>query len=239
MSGPLVDCSGTPVVWFGEASNCEEKTPEAKPLESTELADRDVFLTPLSANTQLVWVVAKRFDSGEGLGPVGVVETTPEGKVVRGVGTLRAFTKNPQHRVEKVGKTEFLVAEGEHCPKSGGRCERSVRIMPLRGGRFVPEPLSHPQGACIGPALFYLSRTASERLPNGWERRYEFNTGLSFGPSGITADEKMSINEVDPRQPNQPGRLLRRAELRREVSVLPARLVTEESSLWSRFFDSK
>lgn len=231
---PLSDCTGTPLLWAGEGNACEEVARFGEPLPATPLGARDLLLTEVRPGLSLAWAVTRRFTNGEGLGPAALVETTAHERIVHAVGPLRAKTEAAL-RLETVGHTQLLVAEGAFCPDGDAApCERTVQIVPRRNNRFIAEPFIDDRGACVGPAVFHLFRTRTVKLPTGWERRFELSTAVSFTPTAIHAQEQMVVKDSDPRQPGTPPRIFRKAQNERTVRVERNRLVTTGPSLWGR-----
>jgi hypothetical protein len=233
---PTVDCSGVPVIWQEpQAEECREPGPEAKPLPPpTRLTEEDLVLETVRADLRLVWVVARRFANGEGLGPVGLVERTSRGFVVRALGSLRAYPRQSRLRLEQAGNITVLVAEGDVCTEDGPPvCRRMARVLPLRQGRFFAEAVSSREdGACLGPAWFPLSREEVLTLPNGLHRKVEFTSTLAVKPEGIVIDEQVVMQNLDPREPSMPPLLYRRAQAQRVLEVKDGRLVGTVPSLW-------
>lgn len=235
LTRPLIDCSGTPVLWASEGESCEELGRYGEPLPSQPLTAEDLVLVSVAPQRWVAWVIARRFSTGEGMGPVAVVDWVDQTLVVRSLGTLRAQTGQVRLQLAKAGSTELLVAEGAYCPPgAGAKCERAALLMPRRGNRFIAEPLTDTRGACVGPAVLHLARSQTQRLDSGWDRRFEMNTSLEFSPSGITALEQMVVSDLDPKQPSVPPRIFRRAQAERFIQVQSQGLVTQEPSLWSR-----
>ncbi|MFL5348859.1 MAG: hypothetical protein ACJ8AT_29020 [Hyalangium sp.] len=235
---PSVDCSGVPVVWQEpQVEECREPGPEAKPLPPpSRLTDEDLVLETVRADLRLVWVVTRRFSNGEGLGPVGLVERTPQGFVVRALGSLRAYPRQSRLRLEQAGDVTVLVAEGEVCTDEAPPvCRRMARVLPLRQGRFFAEAVaSDSDGSCLGPAWFPLSREQVLKLPSGLYRKIEFTSTLAVKPEGIVLDEQVVMSNLDPQQPTMPPLPYRRAQAQRVLSVKDARLVGTSPSLWVR-----
>ncbi|MDY7225760.1 hypothetical protein [Hyalangium rubrum] len=236
---PSLDCSGSPVVWQEpQGEECREAGPEPKPLPPEKLTEEDLVLETVRADTRLVWVVARRFDNGEGLGPVGLVERTPQGFVVRALGSLRAYPRQSRLRLEQAGSTTVLVAEGEVCTdEAPAVCRRMARVLPLRQGRFFSEAVVSSEGACLGPAWFPLSREQVLLLPGGLQRKVEFTSTLAVKPEGIVLDEQVVMHELDPNQASMPPLLYRRAQAQRVLAVKDARLVGTSPSLWVRLME--
>lgn len=240
-SSPSVDCSGVPVLWQEpQPSECREPGPEAKALPPpARLTEEELVLDTVSANLRLVWVVARRFSNGEGLGPVGLVERTPEGYAVLALGSLRAYPRQTKLRLEETKGTRLLIAEGEVCTEETPPvCRRMARVLPLRQERFFAEAVtSGSDGSCLGPAWFPLSREQTFVLPNGWHRKVEFTSTLAVKEEGVVLDEQVVMHNLDPRQPSMPPLLYRRAQAQRVLEVKGARLVGTIPSLWVRLVE--
>ena len=234
---PPVDCSGAPVAWEEPAADeCREPGPQPTPLPPKErLTEEDLVLETTQANERLVWVITRRFSNGEGLGPVALVETTPKGFTVRGLGSMRGMTENVRLRMEHVGSTDVLVAEGDSCTQEEPRvCRRAARILPLRSGRFFSEAVSDSERKCLGAAWFPLSREQVFELPSGLRRKFELTSTLTFGADAITIQEQVAVSDSDPKQPSIPERLYRRAQNERKLRVEDNVLVGSAPSLWVR-----
>jgi hypothetical protein len=250
-SSPSVDCYGVPVVWQEpQPSECREPGPEAKALPPpARLTEEELVLDKVASDLllpwemhgelRLVWVVARRFSNGEGLGPVGLVERTPEGYSVLALGSLRAYPRQARLRLEQTSNALLLVAEGEVCTEETPPvCRRMARVLPLRQERFFAEAVtSGSDGSCLGPAWFPLSREQVFVLPNGWHRRVEFTSTLAVKPEGVVLDEQVVMHNLDPRQPSMPPLLYRRAQAQRLLEVKKARLVGTIPSLWVRLVE--
>jgi hypothetical protein len=236
---PTLDCSGSPVVWQEpQAEECREAGPETRPLPPKQLTEEDLVLETVRADLRLVWVVARRFENGEGLGPVGLVERTPQGFVVRALGSLRAYPRLSRLRLEQSGDVKVLVAEGEVCTDDAPAvCRRMARVLPLRHGRFFSEAVVSSDGTCLGPAWFPLSREEVLVQPNGLHRKVEFTSALAVKPEGIVLDEQVVMHDLDPRQPAMPRMLYRRAQAQRVLAVKDSRLVATGPSLWVRLLE--
>lgn len=239
---PSVDCSGAPVAWEEPVSDeCREAGPQPLPLPPKEkLTEEDLVLETTRANQRLVWVITRRFSNGEGLGPVALVDTTVKGFIVRGLGSLRGMTQNARLRLEHVGDTDVLVAEGDACTDTQPQvCRRAARILPLRSGRFFSEAVSDSDNACLGAAWFPLSREQVFELPSGLRRKFELTSTLTFGSDAITIQEQVAVSDSDPKQPAIPERLYRRAQNERKLKVENNVLVGSAPSLWARMVEQQ
>jgi hypothetical protein len=241
-SRPTVDCSGAPVVWQEPvADECREPGPEALPLPPAErLTDEDLIMATVRADLRLVWVIARRFSNGEALGPVGLVERTDDGIIVRALGSLRSFPRHASLRLEKSGDVDVLVAEGEQCTAEEPiACRRFIRLLPMRHGRFFAEAVTSQEGRCLGPNWFPLAREEVLTLPNGLNRKVEMTSTFKFGPQGITLDEQVRMKDVDPREPSLPAHDHRHAQADRMLRVEGNRLVGTHPSLWVRLVEQE
>jgi len=239
-TSPAVDCTGAQVRWEAPALACEDASTSRALLPDRPLSGEDVVVTPFGEDFRLVWIVTNRFASGDALGPAAIVEVKSRRLVVRAIGALRANPLRARLGLERLGATEALLAEGEQCASADpSSCERAVRVMPLLGGRFQPTRLETEAGACAGPAWFRLAREESERLPNGWRRRYRLDGALASSPEGIDVREAVVVHDLDPRQPNAPPRLFRSADASLRVRLQDGRLVTSGGSLWTRMMEAR
>jgi hypothetical protein len=239
---PTLDCSGSPVVWQEPVvDECREPGAEAMPLPpKDQLTTEDLVMETHRADMRLVWVLSRRFSNGEALGPVGLVERTDQGLVVRGLGSLRSFPQNPGLRLERSGGVELLVAEGDQCTDEAPPvCRRFARILPLRHGRFFAESVTSEGGLCLGPTWFPSSREQVLQLPGGLHRKMLLTSELRFEPEGIVIDEKVTMQDLDPRTPSLAPRAHRTAQAARMLRVEGARLVGSEPSLWIRLLEQE
>jgi hypothetical protein len=235
---PAVDCTGAQVRWAGPALRCTDGSTAAAALPDRPLASGDVLVAPLGDRHRIVWIVTTRFASGDGLGPVAVVEVRPGRLIVRAMGHLRANLVRPRLRLERLGDREVLVAEGEACGSADpSSCTRSARVMPLEGDGYVAAAVASAEGACISPALFDLGREETFPLSSGWKRRFRLDATLVFQPQGLLVKEAVVVSDFDPRHPNAPVRPYRRADAETEVRYDRGRFVTGAPSLWARMMD--
>ena len=239
---PTLDCSGSPVVWQEPvAKECREPGPEVASLAIPErLSDEDLVMETVQADLRLVWVITRRFSNGEALGPVGLVERTNQGIIVRALGSLRSFPLHSRLHLERSGSVKVLVAEGEQCSlEAPGVCRRVARILPLRQGRFFAEAVTNNHGQCLGPAWFPLSREQLFELPGGMQRKMELTSTLKFSSEGISLNEEVTLHDLDPGHPSMSPRLFRRTQAERLLQVDDnSRLVGTDPSLWVRLQSS-
>jgi hypothetical protein len=237
---PPTDCMGTPILWQDPApGECSVTEPEGSPLPIQPLTVDEMIVTEMRLDLKLVWAIVRRFSNGEAMGPVALVEATPRGLAVRALGTLKALPKSARLRLERIGGIEVLLVDGERCwgkddPKL---CQRMVRLMPLRGNRFVAEPLVGLDGKCMQPANIALSRTGTQTLSSKWVRKYEFTSALTVAPDGIHIAEQIAAKDSDPKQPSAPARLFRKAQDDRLIQVNQSRMAVDRPSVWTQLLE--
>ena len=239
-TSPAVDCSGTQVRWDAPAFECADPSTASAMLPERPLTAEDVVVEALGDETFLVWVITNRFASGDGLGPVAVAKVHGSRVTIRAIGPLRANLTRPRLRLEKVGASEFLVAEGEQCAgRDVASCTRAARVLPLAGTeRFRPSPVTDAAGTCMSGAWVYLSREETEKLPSGWLRRYRLDATLAFGADSVTVGEQVAIHDLDPKD-GAPPRLFRRAENDRKLVYDGIRLVADQPALWTKMMSAR
>ncbi|MFN0062476.1 MAG: hypothetical protein ACKVPX_08150 [Myxococcaceae bacterium] len=237
---PVRDCTGSPLFALPVDSDaCTETTTPLEALPDKPLNPDDIVVSPLDAHRRLVWVKARELPQGDAIGPVALIEHADNSWVVRHMGTLQALPVRTKLRLETIGGTQLLVAEGEKCDGTAPvLCSRDARLMQLRGNRFVMASLHHPDGACAGGAVFHLTRIATSRSGSGSVQRYELTTTLDFGAEVISAHEQLTVSEGVP-QRDAPPRVIRRAESDRSVRWAEGRLTNEGDPLWSRIFPQR
>lgn len=235
--GPPLDCTGTPLTWQTLEDGCQQRAESPQPQE--KLTPSSLLLNPMQKGRRLAWVQVQRFLSGEALGPVALVEQTAEGLEVRAIGSLRSNPDRARLRLEPVSSVELLVAEGEVCHRGSSTCRRAIRIMPLRGSRFINETLTTEGGQCVGPAWFPMEREEEAQLSSGWRRSIRLATTVEFQSDQVVVHEQMVVQDSDPRKPSEPARLFRKAQTDRIIRVGPNQLIVDVPSLWSRIADFK
>jgi hypothetical protein len=236
-TSPAIDCVGEQVTWEGAGLACVDNSLARTMLPGRPLTAEDVVVSPVGApGVFLVWVMTNRYSSGEALGPVALVTLGQGNAVMRARGNLRAFAVRPKLRLERLGEVDLLVAEGERCGPgdAGPSCERGLRVMSLRGDRFVPETFLSEAGACEAPGWIFVRREEAEGLSSGWRRRHELDASVAFQPAAIAVQELLVIRDTDPKNPAAPGRIFRRAEDLYTLAWKNGRLVASSSNLWTR-----
>jgi hypothetical protein len=237
---PAVDCTGAQVRWDGPAMACVDGSVSSTLLPPRPLGASDVVVSAQEQGIQLAWVITNRYASGDAVGPVAVVQTTSRESIVKATGVLRAYPERSTLRIEKIGKNELLVAEGERCASGdASSCHRAARVLPLRGPRFAPEPLGSEDGGCLSAAWFDLARDETRPLDSVRRRRYRLTASLHFEPTLLRIDEEIVVHDFDPHKPQAAPQLARRAHAERTVVLLDGRMVASGQSLWSKVVNAK
>ena len=235
-TNPAVDCTGARVVWSAAAYACTDGDAARKELPLGPIAAEDVLTFPAGPGLWLTWIITGRYASGDAVGVVALAETSrgePEKRlVVRAMGALRAYPKKVKLRLQPMGMQDLLVAEGERCADGGAPCTWAVRLEPLQGKRFVPEPVRGVKGECLEAALVNLKQQATARVGESL-RKTEGETSLAFEPGGVRVEESVVVQEVG-RKSDVPPRLLHRAHDTRVITVEEGQLKAPSPSLWTR-----
>ena len=152
--------------------------------------------------------------------------------MVLATGSARAGPEQSRLKLERLGNVELAVLEGDRCV--GTSCQRSARLIPQRGRRFIPEPLRLPTGSCGGPAVFGIKREKEAPSAPGYRRIFQLESTLAFSPTELRVHEQLFVRDRDMRTPAAPLRLYRSAQDDRTVTATQDRLVVDKPSLWSR-----
>lgn len=236
---PTMDCSGRSLVAEDEEMVlCLDGDDPPVPLEGRGLdAEEDFTITALEEEGQaLVWVRTDHFEGGLSEGPVAIAEWTKRGIAVRAIGPLQAYTDRVRMHLEPMGSERVLVVESRICedPKKPKTCGKQTRLVPVVGERFVQLPLLDNDGAtCLGPAAFDQLQTTEVSLPDGRTRKFSLTRSFDYTDGNVVLSEEVKIEDYDPKNPDLPATLFRKAQVQREMKVTKRGLVTSEG-LWDR-----
>ena len=232
---PVHDCSGRPVDEVSsdaETAKCLLGDAPGKELPDRPLTEDDLMIEPTDDGKMLVWIQATHYDTGEASGPIALAEWTKRGIAVRAIGTLRAHTEKAAIRLEPMGEGKALVVESRTCdPKNPKKCTRLLKIVPKLGAKFVERPLIEESGECIGPPAVDMFREREVKLDNGFVRRFELARSVDFTDGNIVISEQVKIEDTDPKVPDAPPKLFRKASLKRPLSMAARGIVTK-AGLW-------
>jgi hypothetical protein len=203
------------------------------------LTAKDVIVSPIDKNKQLVWIITTRFATGDALGPLAIVERLENKSfAVRALGPLRANPLQVSLRLRKIGKLEVVVAEGDQCASTApSSCRRAARLVPLRGTRFSPEPLLSKNGTCLAPAWINLSRQELVPLKSGRQRHVKLETAMLFSNAAeLSIQEQVTVHDSKPgvTSPQLPYR----AESEIYVKAIGNRLFCSDTPLWNRIMET-
>ena len=234
---PVRDCSGREVEvpkLDEQSAACLAGKEPAKVLPERPLVEEDLLITPIDDKQLLVWIKVKHFDSGESEGPIGIADFTKSGVAVRAIGTLRAHADKAAMHLEPLGSERVLVVESRRCdPKDPKKCDRLTRLVPLIKNAFLEKPLLDQKGACLGPPIFEMYRELTVTLDTGMSRKFEMARSIDYTDGNVVVSEQIVIKDTDPRQPDEPPKTFRQANVDRELSVLDNGIKTAEG-LWER-----
>jgi hypothetical protein len=234
VTSPPLDCTGAQVRWEGPALRCTDGAAATTVLPERPLVPADVVTSRVSADETLVWIAATNYAAGDASGPVALVTARGRQLRVEALGVLRAYREGARLRLEDLGPTKVLVADGDYCPGADPQgCIRSSRLVPLRAGRFTPMHLVGKDGQCVSPAWFDLSRRERRRSRGGWER-LELSAEMAFSDGLLSVEEQVVVQDVPRGDDRVPARVLHRAQSTREVRWDRGRLVAGGAPLWWR-----
>lgn len=234
VTSPALDCTGVQARWESPALRCADGASAGATFPESPITESDVATSDIGPESTLAWIATTSYASGDAAGPVALVVRSPSQLRVVAVGVLRSFPRNVKLRLERLGETKVLVAEGDLCaPGKAASCTRFARVVPLVGSRFVPMALVGEDGQCDSPALFELSKVERRRSRRGWELA-ELSTVLAFGTDGLTVQEQVVVHDLGESERGEPLRVLHRAQASRVVRWEEGRMVTSGSPLWSR-----
>lgn len=234
VTSPPLDCTGAQVRWDGPAFRCDEGSAATTLLPDRPLDAGDVVTSPVSADSTLVWVATTRFATGDAAGPVALVTSARARLRVVALGVLRGYREDVRLRLEDLGPTKVLVADGKLCAGTEhGACIRASRLVPLRGARFVPMPLVGEDGQCLSAAWFDIARRERRRSSRGWEWM-DFSATMAFSGGRLAVEEQVVVHDAPVGEERAPAHVLNRAQSTRQVRWEPDRLVASGTALWWR-----
>lgn len=203
-----------------------------------ELGDNDLVVNRVDKTRRLVWLITRRFENGEGVGPIALAELGKEGIAITAIGTLRALPEAAKLRLHPLGEGrragEVVTAEGGRCTKDSSDCDRSLILLARRSTAFTTEHLESDRGECIGQAKIDLSKRKQTKLENGWHREFELNAAPTYQNDGIVVHEVVTVRDFDPKNRDATIKEVRRAEGDRMVRWVDGLLVVSEIPLWER-----
>ncbi len=231
------DCTGATLV--PEKLDLQCRATPAEVLPNLPRTEQTMRVEPVVSDRTLVWAPLRALENGEELGPVAWVELRERQRdrhaAVLAIGTLQIYPERVSLKVESLGDQRVLVAEGERCSdKNTNDCEREVRLLVLRGGRWFAEPVRDAKGECIGEARFPRVQTRVVHLAEGWVREFRQSSVVEVDPNEVRIHEELQVHERDVRQPGTPPRLVRRAQSDRTLRIGAQHWVSEGASLWSK-----
>jgi hypothetical protein len=227
---PARDCAGWAVKSTGGRCSDPEDGGQERPFDS--LQPEHLTLAPVRGALRLAWLRTGQFGAGEGIGPVALVDLTPDAMIVKATGTLRLPDSTPKLRLETLGDTIVLVAEGDTCPNEPDRCDHGLRVLPLRRNRFVDVPFEDDKGGCVGSSLILVRSRGTVTGPKGGD--YVFESSVSFGTDGLDIHEQLAVQARAAAGAPVDG-FVSRVQGDRTVKLRDGRLVASGPSLLERW----
>jgi hypothetical protein len=231
---PVKDCSGREVEKLPDPqmAACLYGDPPPAELPTRPLEESDLMITPTEPGKMIVWLKTSHYDNGQASGPLGLAQWTSRGVLITAMGTLRAYPDRAQMRLEPLGADKVLVVESRVCEKDDPqKCSRLLQLLPKSGKTFVPRPLIDEQGNCLGPAAVEMYREKTLSQADGSERKFELSRSIDFAEGSVVINEQVTIKDSDPKQPEDPPELFRKASVQRPLRLTPRGLVTKPG-LW-------
>lgn len=220
----------------------DEPTDQPTPLALDQLGDEHLVLSTTETGMYLAWVVTATFPNGDGLGPVGLVEHTPQRFAVHALGTLRANPKSASLELVSTVETEdprtMLVVESERCapgPEGPSEdCHPEMQLFPLEGHRFVHTAILNSEGTCLSPARIPIAREVTVEIDAHLARRYKGVTALDVADGKFLLQEQLTVVEVDPSKSAATEYPFHNDSDERHLQIVDGKLIASDTSLWSR-----
>jgi hypothetical protein len=186
----------------------------------------------VSETERLVWVPLLQTSNGEAVGPIARVVDRRTSLEAMALGSARGLVDRGSVKLAQVGGTDLVLLQGQRC--EGATCQRTLRLIPQRGRRFIAEPFASLTGACAGPALIWSQRQEDRLLPGNVVRAVELESTLTPAAGALLVHEQLRVKERDARSPGSVARLERSAEDNRTVTLEGGRIRVDKPSLWAR-----
>ena len=226
-------CQNEPISWH-LPTNCANGMELGDEPQPVPLVRESVITRRVSPTENLVWIRTHQYANGERLGPMALVETTPQGLVVRTLGVLR--TREERLRVKMGASGNVLIAEGETCTDDHdpSTCTRLIRFLPVTSDHFRAGAINNEEGRCLSPASFEPTKTTTITLDNGWARKFVLAASYEEKGEGIVIHEQVTISDSDPRHAEVPPRPFRMVDGDRHLRISGDSLVSDSLPLWDR-----
>ena len=226
-----VDCAGAAIAWPSLPPGCFDDE-AAQPLRRGPVRDEELLLRQAGDDEWFAWAPLWKLDDGTAQGPLAIVQRHHERLEVRALGTVRGYAKRARITLHRMGQSQLLSVDGEHCTRPDA-CERGVRVAVLAREHIDARPLrAASTRACLSPAWFPLRQRSTRLLDERWERELTRELALRFGPEVITIHERIVVHDRDRALASVPPRLFRESESRIRVRAREGELLTEGQSLW-------
>jgi len=195
----------------------------------------ELSVDPLPDGFGLLSIPVEEFSNGDRTLLVALVHTSKRANSVLGIGTVRLPPEQTQVELQTVRGEDLLFAQGAECEPGveSGKCDRSLKLLLLHDGRFVPLEMRDANNQCHGEAEISLARAQQVRLKSGWIRRFELVSTYEITDEGLLVNEQLAANDLPPDGNEDNPRLFRKSDARRELEFTGAYFVYTKDSLWA------
>ncbi len=230
---PRHDCGGRafdPVELPLRCANAARPgSPRDLPIRAEELGVRT-----LPDGFGIVSLPVEEFTNGDRTVLVAHVHTSKKALSVLGIGAVRLPPAQIDLELQMMRGEALLFARGAEC-RSGpdsGKCDRTLKLLLLHEGRFVPLELRDADSRCHGETVIDLARSQDVRLKSGWLRRFELVSNYEITANGLLVNEQLVATDRPPDGSEDNARLFRKSDARRLLEFTGAYFVYEQESLW-------
>lgn len=170
---------------------------------------------------KIAWMRTHRWSDETEAGPLVLLRPKEDHAEIYAVGAYRGRTKKPYFAVERMGGEALVTAQDDGCTGvPTGPCENTLTVfLPRAGALKVLTVLTLQQRA--------YALAGEPGMPGRVE--YQLTTTPSFEKGVIKVLEQVTAQD-------ETGRVLRKAELQRQLTLQESELVESEEALWPRIY---
>jgi hypothetical protein len=212
-----VPCVGRPVFQDPLFNGGDSAKGWPRPVE-----DGDIVYGSGGDRIRILWMRTHQFPDGTEAGPLALVRTQEDYAELYAIGAYKGETLKPYFGLERMGSEAVVTAEDDSCVGKDVvlPCENALTV-------FIPR---------MGELVALTTLTLEQRAyslggePGAYGRvEYQLTTTPKFVDGGIQVLEQ--VKAID-----EGGRVLRRAELQRMLTLQDAELVQSAPPLWPKIY---
>jgi hypothetical protein len=228
------DCTGQSFEPTALPLRCAKAARPGVPRDLPIRAD-ELSIEPLADGFGLLWLPVEEFSNGDRTLLVALVHTAKRALSVLGIGTVRLPPEQTRVELQRVRDDELLFAQGAECGPGvdSGKCDRTLKLLLLHDGRFVPLELRDANNKCHGDAAISLARSQQVRMKSGWIRRFELVSTYEIIDDGLLVNEQLAANDLPPNGNAENARLFRKSDAKRILEFTGAYFIYTRESLWT------